>query len=115
VKALTQRQQQVLDCVRESIAKRGYPPSLREIGAKLGIGSTNGVNDHLKALEAKGMLTRDTKTNRGLHVVGDTYGQLCHACGAELARDLASKAQANAIAKLRQLAEDAGVTIEVAE
>src|SRR5215468_6067683 len=63
---LTQRQQMVLDFIRESIATRGYPPTLREIGAKMGIRSTNGVNDHLRALERKGYLTREDMKSRAL-------------------------------------------------
>ena len=55
---LTDRQRMVLDYICESIQDRGYPPTLREIGLKLGIRSTNGVNDHLRALERKGYLTR---------------------------------------------------------
>jgi repressor LexA len=48
---LTDRQRMVLEYICVSIQDRGYPPTLREIGLKLGIRSTNGVNDHLRALE----------------------------------------------------------------
>src|SRR5262245_50295335 len=53
---LTGRQQQILDFISESLRRRGYPPTLREIGERMAIRSTNGVNDHLKALEKKGYL-----------------------------------------------------------
>ena len=66
---LTQRQQMVLDFIRQSITDRGYPPTLREIGAKMGIRSTNGVNDHLRALERKGYLTREDMKSRALRPV----------------------------------------------
>ncbi len=66
VQGLTERQQLVLDFIRQSIADRGYPPTLREIGAKMGIRSTNGVNDHLRALERKGYLTREDMKSRAL-------------------------------------------------
>src|SRR4051794_15104200 len=56
----------VLDFIRSSITDRGYPPTLREIGAKMGIRSTNGVNDHLRALERKGYLTREDMKSRAL-------------------------------------------------
>ena len=49
-----------------SIADRGYPPTLREIGEHMGIRSTNGVNDHLRALERKGYLTREDMKCRAL-------------------------------------------------
>jgi repressor LexA len=67
---LTQRQQMVLDYIRQSITERGYPPTLREIGARMGIRSTNGVNDHLRALERKGYLTREDMKSRALRPTG---------------------------------------------
>jgi repressor LexA len=66
MQGLTQRQQMVLDFIRQSIHDRGYPPTLREIGARMGIRSTNGVNDHLRALERKGYLTREDMKSRAL-------------------------------------------------
>jgi repressor LexA len=66
MQGLTQRQQMVLDFIRQSIVDRGYPPTLREIGARMGIRSTNGVNDHLRALERKGYLTREDMKSRAL-------------------------------------------------
>lgn len=65
-KKLTDRQQQVLDFIQEKIACDGYPPTIREIGAELGINSTNGVNDHLRALERKGYLNRTEAKSRAL-------------------------------------------------
>src|ERR1700729_2923685 len=66
MQGLTQRQQMVLDFIRQSITDRGYPPTLREIGNFMGIRSTNGVNDHLRALERKGYLTREDMKSRAL-------------------------------------------------
>lgn len=66
MQGLTHRQQMVLDYIRRSITDRGYPPTLREIGAFMGIRSTNGVNDHLRALERKGYLTREDMKSRAL-------------------------------------------------
>jgi repressor LexA len=63
---LTDRQREVLDFISESIRKRGYPPTLREIGSHFGIRSTNGVNDHLRALEKKGVLHREDLKSRAL-------------------------------------------------
>ncbi len=63
---LTERQHLVLQFIQESIAERGYPPTLREIGARMGIRSTNGVNDHLRALERKGYLKREDMKSRAL-------------------------------------------------
>src|SRR3954471_385730 len=67
---LTERQQEILDFISQSIVERGYPPTLREIGLHFGIRSTNGVNDHLRALEKKGYLQREDLKSRALRPVG---------------------------------------------
>ncbi|NUP10299.1 MAG: transcriptional repressor LexA [Polyangiaceae bacterium] len=69
MQGLTDRQQQVLKYIQDSITERGYPPTLREIGAHMGIRSTNGVNDHLRALERKGYLTREDMKSRALRPI----------------------------------------------
>ena len=66
MKGLTNRQQEILDFISDSINGRGYPPTIREIGKHMGIRSTNGVNDHLKALERKGFLLRDDLKSRAM-------------------------------------------------
>jgi repressor LexA len=66
---LTDRQQEILDFISQSIVERGYPPTLREIGTHFGIRSTNGVNDHLRALEKKGYLQREDLKSRALRPV----------------------------------------------
>jgi repressor LexA len=63
---LTERQREVLDFISGSINRCGYPPTLREIGSHFGIRSTNGVNDHLRALEKKGYLQREDLKSRAL-------------------------------------------------
>jgi len=63
---LTDRQLEVLRFIAQQIEECGYPPTIREIGEALDIRSTNGVNDHLKALERKGFLTRDPVKSRAL-------------------------------------------------
>src|SRR6266498_1096477 len=63
---LTERQLEVLRFIARQIDEAGYPPTIREIGEALDIRSTNGVNDHLKALERKGYLTRDAAKSRAL-------------------------------------------------
>jgi repressor LexA len=67
---LTDRQREILDFISQSIRERGYPPTLREIGLHFGIRSTNGVNDHLRALEKKGYLQREDLKSRALRPVG---------------------------------------------
>ncbi len=66
---LTERQLDILRFVQQFSADRGYPPSMREIGEQFGIRSTNGVSDHLRALERKGYLQRSGHLSRSLTVV----------------------------------------------
>lgn len=72
---LTARQKAVLEYISDSIHSRGYPPTLREIGNHLGIRSTNGVNDHLRALERKGYLTREDMKSRTLRLMKTPDGR----------------------------------------
>src|SRR5215213_1220828 len=75
--ALTQRQRDILDFISASIMERGFPPTLREIGEHFNIRSTNGVNDHLKALEKKGHLRREDLKSRAMRpVLPDGSGEL---------------------------------------
>ena len=66
---LTVRQAEVLRFVSGYRDVRGYAPTLREIGRQFGIGSTNGVGDHLRALERKGYIRRDPTVSRGIVVL----------------------------------------------
>jgi len=74
VDKLTERQEMVLSFIQSSIEERGYPPTLREIGNHMGIRSTNGVNDHLRALERKGYLTREDMKSRALRPIMPANG-----------------------------------------
>jgi len=66
---LTGRQQQILDYIRSEIHRRGFPPSVREIGEHVGLSSSSTVHSHLSALEAKGFLRRDPSKPRALEVL----------------------------------------------
>jgi len=58
MKQLTKRQQELLLFIEDYLKLHGFPPSIREMADHMGIRSTNGVNDHLKALERKGFISR---------------------------------------------------------
>jgi len=60
-KLLTKRQQTVIDVIRAWIKERGYPPTIRELGQKLGIKSLRGVTTHLDAIQKKGFLKREPR------------------------------------------------------
>lgn len=70
-KILTKRQQEILDFIEDFIQKRGYPPTLREIGNEFGISSTNGVRVNLAALEKKQYIIRRPWLSRGIELVHD--------------------------------------------
>lgn len=72
--ALTFRQREILDFITASIVERGFPPTLREIGEHFAIRSTNGVNDHLKALEKKGHLRREDLKSRAMRPISPDDG-----------------------------------------
>lgn len=63
---LTNRQEEILSFIVNESELRGFPPTIREIGEVMKIRSTNGVNDHLKALERKGYLLRGEQQSRSL-------------------------------------------------
>ncbi|MFE7485829.1 transcriptional repressor LexA [Streptomyces sp. NPDC057552] len=67
---LTDRQRRIWHCIAESIDTRGYPPSMREIGAAVGLTSTSSVAHQLLAMEKKGVLRRDPHRPRAYVVVG---------------------------------------------
>jgi repressor LexA len=68
VSGLTKRQAEIYDFIRSYTEREGYPPSIRDIGRNFGIRSTNGVSDHLKALERKGKISRREFKSRALAV-----------------------------------------------
>lgn len=67
-KALTMRQRKVLQVIRESVATRGYPPSVREIGEKVGLKSPSSVAYQLTALQQKGLLRKDANRPRAVDI-----------------------------------------------
>jgi repressor LexA len=65
---LTARQRRVLEVIRDSVNRRGYPPSVREIGEAVGLTSTSSVAHQLSTLERKGLLRRDPNRPRAVDV-----------------------------------------------
>ncbi|MFE5585628.1 transcriptional repressor LexA [Kitasatospora sp. NPDC056531] len=68
---LTERQRRVIEVMRDSVRRRGYPPSMREIGQAVGLTSTSSVSHQVKALERKGLLYRDPNRPRAYRVWAD--------------------------------------------
>ncbi|HEY7470467.1 MAG TPA: transcriptional repressor LexA [Acidimicrobiia bacterium] len=68
---LSERQQQVLDYIRKTVAARGYPPSVREIGEAIGLSSPSTVHSHLSALVEAGVIRRDPTKPRAIMIVDE--------------------------------------------
>jgi len=65
---LTTRQHRVLEVIRDSVERRGYPPTVREIGEAVGLNSTSSVSHQLMALQKKGFLRKDPSRPRAVDV-----------------------------------------------
>src|SRR5665213_1087045 len=65
-RATTEKQQRILEVIREFSSEHGYPPSVREIGERVGLSSSSTVQSHLKTLERRGLLRRDPTKPRAL-------------------------------------------------
>ncbi len=65
-KPATERQRRILEVIRAFTAEQGYPPSVREIGERVGLSSSSTIHAHLKALERRGMISRDPTKPRAL-------------------------------------------------
>ena len=68
---ISARQQEILDYIRDTVADRGYPPSVREIGEAVGLSSPSTVHSHLSTLEATGHLRRDPTKPRAIEVLDE--------------------------------------------
>lgn len=68
---LTDRQQAILDFIRDFSGKAKYPPTIREIGKSVGISSTSVVNYNLNVLEKQGLIARDKTISRGIKLMGE--------------------------------------------
>lgn len=66
---LTPRQRKVLEVIRAAVERRGYPPSVREIGEAVGLTSTSSVAHQMKVLQTKGFLRRDPHRPRAVEVL----------------------------------------------
>ena len=66
---LTDRQKNILDVIKQAIAKNGYPPTVREIGAKIGLSSSATTQFHIKKLEEKGYIKKNATKNRTIELL----------------------------------------------
>jgi repressor LexA len=66
---ISKRQQDILDFIKGEVKKKGYPPSVREIGEAVGLASSSTVHGHLARLESKGLIRRDPTKPRAIEIL----------------------------------------------
>lgn len=71
---ITAKQQEILDYIKETILKKGYPPAVREICEAVHLKSTSSVHSHLETLERNGYIRRDPTKPRTIEILDDTFG-----------------------------------------
>jgi repressor LexA len=75
MKDLSRRQQAILSFIERFLDENDYPPTIRDIQTELGISSTSVVDYNLKALEARGVIRRNSKISRGIELVSRGFGR----------------------------------------
>ena len=70
---ITEKQNEILEYIKECILKKGYPPTVREICEKVQLKSTSSVHSHLEQLEKNGFIHRDPTKPRTIEIVDDTF------------------------------------------
>ena len=73
METLTKRQQTIMDFLKQEIKRSGYPPSIREIGDAVGLGSTSTVHAHLETLERRGYIRRSPTRNRSIEILEENF------------------------------------------
>ena len=66
---LSKRQQDIFEFIKGEVKKKGYPPSVREIGEAVGLASSSTVHGHLARLESKGLIRRDPTKPRAIEIL----------------------------------------------
>lgn len=75
MRASEQNQNKILEFIRQEIEEKGYPPSVREICAAVGLKSTSTVHAHLNTLEKKGFIRRDSTKPRALELLDNSVSR----------------------------------------
>lgn len=75
---ISAKQQQILDYIKDEILKKGYPPTVRDIGEAVNLKSTSSVFSHLSALEKKGYIRKDPTKPRAIEVIDDSFQLVRH-------------------------------------
>ena len=70
---ITAKQQEVLEYIKETVLKKGYPPAVREICEAVNLKSTSSVHSHLETLEKNGYIRRDPTKPRTIEIIDDAF------------------------------------------
>ena len=71
---ITSKQKEILEYIKETILKKGYPPTVREICEAVRLKSTSSVHSHLETLERNGFIRRDPTKPRAMEILDDMFG-----------------------------------------
>ena len=71
---ITSKQQEILEYIKNTILKKGYPPTVREICEAVRLKSTSSLHSHLETLERNGYIRRDPTKPRAMEILDDTFG-----------------------------------------
>jgi repressor LexA len=93
---LTDRQQEILDLIRRNIRETGFPPTRAEIAQAMGFRSPNAAEDHLRALERKGVLDIAAGSSRGIRILTEEVAQPAAAALAQFTLPLVGRVAAGA-------------------
>lgn len=70
---ITEKQQEILDCIKQEILNKGYPPTVRELCDAVNLKSTSSIHSHLETLEKNGYIRRDPSKPRTIEIVDDNF------------------------------------------
>ena len=71
---ITAKQMEILEYIKDTILRKGYPPAVREICEAVHLKSTSSVHSHLETLEENGYIRRDPTKPRAIEILDDTFG-----------------------------------------
>ncbi|MCR5145649.1 MAG: transcriptional repressor LexA [Lachnospiraceae bacterium] len=70
---ITEKQQEILDYIKQTIINKGYPPTVRELCDAVNLKSTSSIHAHLETLEKNGYIRRDSSKTRAIEIVDDNF------------------------------------------
>ena len=105
LESLTPRQREIYDFIRSKIHGRGYGPTVREIGDAFDIKSPNGVMCHLKALQKKGLISREPNMSRAIQLLQEPATAPARSAGVPLLGRIAAGAPIEAIEQVDEFVE----------